>query len=243
MSPTKTIAFIGASTGVGLRALKHTLAAGHRCIALCRTPSKLTTIFPAAANSNLQIIQGNAHDTAAVSKCLTKQDGSSLVDIIVTTIGGKFIPTRLTIDDPHVCAKGMETLLGALSQLRDYGVTGKPLVIACSGLGQSKFGRDIPLSLYPLYHWMLKVPRADKKVMDESLIASGENFVIVRPSLLVDGETDRKIRVGIEDPVKGPQLEVIGWTISREDTGRWVAENLLLNMEAKYLGKNVTVTY
>ena len=33
-SNTTTVAFFGASTGVGLSALKHSLAAGHHCIAL-----------------------------------------------------------------------------------------------------------------------------------------------------------------------------------------------------------------
>jgi hypothetical protein len=34
-----------------------------------------------------------------------------------------------------------------------------------------------------------------------------------------------------------------GYTISREDAGRWLAENLVLKMDAKFLNKNVTVTY
>lgn len=56
---SKTVAFFGASTGIGLSALKHTLAAGHNCIALCRTPSKLSAIFPPGV-PNLKIVEGNA---------------------------------------------------------------------------------------------------------------------------------------------------------------------------------------
>ena len=164
MAPNKIVAFLGASTGVGLSALKHTLAAGHKCIALCRTPSKLTDIVPLESNPNLQVIEGNAHDVAAVSRCLKKEDGS-LVDGIVSTIGAKPVLSKLSIDDPNVCGKGMITLLDALAQLRQGGATGKPWIVVCSTTGMSRFGRDFPLVTFPLYEVMLKVPHKDKRIM------------------------------------------------------------------------------
>lgn len=239
---SKTITFLGASTGVGLYALKHTLAAGHKCIALCRTPSKLTDILPIESNPNLEVIQGNAHDKTVLSKALVKKDGT-LVDEIVSTIGGKFIFSRMTIDDPNVCRKGMAALLETITQLRRDGARGRPRIIVCSTTGLSDFGRDVPLVLSPLYHVMLKVPHIDKKAMEKALVESGEDFTIIRASLLVDGETDTVIRVGIEDPKKGRESDAIGYTISREDTGRWVSEHLILNGEGKYLNKIATVTY
>lgn len=238
----KTVAFLGASTGVGLSALKHTLAEGHRCIALCRTPSKLTAIFPPERNPNLQVVQGNAHDTAAVSKCLVAENGK-LVDEIVSTIGGKFILSKLTIDDSQVCRKGMATLLEALAQLRSSGVTGKPHIVVCSTTGMSNFGRDVPYAMMPLYHILLKVPHEDKRVMEDRLVESGEAFTIIHASWLVDGETSKQIRVGIEDPKTGRESKAIGYTISREDAGKWVADNLVLRLDRKYVNKIVMVTY
>lgn len=88
MASPKTVAFMGASTGIGLATLKHTLAAGHKCIALCRTPSKLTAMLPPTSNPNLQVIQGDAHDIDTVSQLLLKEDGA-LVDVVVSTIGNK----------------------------------------------------------------------------------------------------------------------------------------------------------
>ncbi|KAK7433192.1 hypothetical protein QQZ08_000125 [Neonectria magnoliae] len=228
---TKTVAFFGASTGVGLSALKHTLAAGHKCVALCRTPSKLTDIISPEATPNLQVVQGNAHDTAAVARCLKKDDGT-IVDEVVSTIGGKPVLSKLSIDDPLVCRKGMATLLEALAQLRRDGATGRPLIVVCSTTGMSRFGRDVPVLTIPLYHFMLKVPHEDKKIMEDSLAESGEDFTIVRASLLVDGATDKPIRVGVEDPKTGRESNAIGYTISREDVGRWMADNLLLKREA-----------
>ena len=238
----KTVAFLGASTGVGLSALKHTLAAGHRCIALCRIPSKLTAIFPPERHPNLKVVQGNAHDIAAVSKCLVAEKGK-LVDEIISTIGGKFILSKITIDDKEVCRKGMITMLDALAQLRNGGATGKPHIVVCSTTGMSRFGRDIPLAMIPLYHVLLKVPHEDKKIMEDLLVESGEAYTIVHASWLVDGETSREIRVGVEDPKTGRESKAIGYTISREDAGKWFADNLVLQLDEKYVNKIVMVTY
>jgi len=40
--------------------------------------------------------------------------------------------------------------------------------------------------MVPLYHGLLSVPHADKRKLEEALVGSGEEFTIVRPSLLVD---------------------------------------------------------
>ena len=239
---SKTVAFFGASTGVGLATLKHTLAAGHRCIALCRDPSKLTAIFPTGTTPNLKIVQGNAKDVASVSQCLQGEDGK-LVNTVISTIGGRFIMSKFTIDDPEVCRKGTATLLEALAELRRTGVTGSPHIIVCSTTGLSRFGRDIPLAMIPLYHLLMKVPHADKVIMEDRLVASQEAYTIVRASLLTNGESTKEIRVGIEDPKTGQESKAIGYTISREDTGKWIAENLVLERNAKYANKIVTVTY
>ena len=239
---SKTVAFLGASTGVGLSALKHTLAAGNRCMALCRVPSKLTAIFPPETTPNLSIIQGNAHDIDAVSQCLLASKGN-LVDEIISTIGGKFIFPQMTIDDTEVCRKGMAIILESLAQLRSGGATGKPHIVVCSTTGMSRFGRDVPLAMVPLYHLVLRVPHRDKKIMEDRLVDSGEDYTIIRPSLLVNGETSNEIRVGIEDPKTGRESAAVGYTISREDTGKWVAANLVLRLEQRYVNKIVMVTY
>lgn len=239
-SHTKSVAFFGASTGVGLAALKRTLAAGHKCIALCRDPSKLTAVFPSESTPNLKVIKGNAHDISAVSQCLQTDDGR-IVDVIVSTIGAK--PRGMTVDDPNVCKKGAATILDALAQLRSTGITGTPHIIACSTAGFSRFGRDVPIVMIPIYYLFVSVPGADKVVMEDRFAQSGEAFTIIRASHLVDGESNKTIRVGIEDPKTGPESRAVGYTISREDAGRWLAENLVLKRDAMYLNKNVTVTY
>lgn len=240
-SDPRTVAFIGASTGVGLSALKHTLAAGLQCIALCRTPSKLSVIFPPETTPNLRIVEGNAHDVGSVSQAIQTTDGR-LVNIIVSTIGGKFVPRKMAFDDPEVCQKGTATLLEALAQFRRDGAVGSPHLVVCSTTGISRFGRDISITLLPLYY-TLGVPHKDKLVMEDRLVAGGVPFTAVRPSLLVDGESTKPIRVGVEDPKTGRQSEAVGFSISREDTGKWMAEHLVLKTEGLYLNKFVTLTY
>ena len=239
-SNTKSVAFFGASTGVGLAALKHTLAAGHRCVALCRDPSRLTAVFPSGSTPNLKVIKGNAHDTSTVSQCIQTDDGH-IVDVIVSTIGAR--PRGMTVDDPDVCKKGAATLLDALAQLRSSGISGTLHIIGCSTTGFSRFGRDVPIAMVPIYYLFVSVPGADKVVMEDRFTQSGEAFTIIRASHLVNGESNKTIRVGIEDPKTGPESRAIGYTISREDAGMWLAENLVLTMDPKFLNKYVTVTY
>ncbi|TQV91570.1 NAD(P)-binding domain [Cordyceps javanica] len=235
--PSRHIAFLGASTGVGLGALQHSLKAGHQCAALCREPKKLDNLKCA----NLKIVEGNAHDQSSVAKLIVAPDGT-FVDEIITTIGGKFSTSKMGIDQPQVCEIGMDTIIAAISSLRGQGVAGAPHIVACSSTGVSKFGRDLPLLMVPLY-MSLKGPHADKIKMEEKLVASGEKFTVIRASLLTNGESERAIRVGIEDPRTGFESKAIGYTISREDAGKWVARNLIQDMDLVYLNKMVVITY
>jgi nucleoside-diphosphate-sugar epimerase len=242
----QTIAFLGAATGVGLAALKNTLVAGHKCVALARTPSKLNDALGVdlASSANLKVIHGNAHELAAIKQLLKKEDDGNIVDAIVSTIGARPAPGKmLSIEDPHVCGKAMKVLLQALTELRAEGASGKPLIVACSTTGMSKFGREVPLAMVPFYSLALKVPRADKQVMEDALVDSGEEFTIIRPSLLQNGESEKTIRVGIEDPKTGREVQEMGFAISREDAGRWVAVHLLLKNEGRYKNKIATLTY
>ncbi|KAI1340657.1 hypothetical protein F5Y15DRAFT_47359 [Xylariaceae sp. FL0016] len=241
-SHPETVAFLGASTGVGLSALKHTLATGRRCIALCRQPSKLSSVLPAARHPGLTIVEGNAKDPAAVSRVLQARPGV-LVDAVVTTIGGAPVLARLTIDDPEVCREGMRVLLASIDGLRRDGAAGgRPRIVVGSTTGMSRFGRDVPLPVVPLYHVALRVPHEDKRAMEDRLVASDADFTSVRMSFLTNGATDKTVRVGIEDPVKGRESTAIGYAISREDAGRWIAENLVSNRDERFNRKFVMIT-
>ncbi|KAJ5116334.1 hypothetical protein N7456_000682 [Penicillium angulare] len=241
-SNIKTVAFLGGTVGCGLSALRHTLAAGHQCIALCRTPSKLAALIPLESTPNLKIVEGNAHDITAVTKCLQADDkGDKMVDMVISTIGSR-PKASLAPEDPECCRKGAAVLVEAIKNLRDGGATGNPHIVAFSTTGLSKFGRDYPLVLHPVYAWLLKAAHEDKALMEQRFIESGQPFTIVRASLLNDGATEKKVRVGVEDPKTGRESLNIGYFISREDAGKWTAENLVFKEDAKYLNKIAMIT-
>ncbi|KAF7549633.1 hypothetical protein G7046_g8285 [Stylonectria norvegica] len=244
MSTTKTIAFLGASTGCGLSALQAAIAAGHTCIALCRTPSKMDTHFPSKP-VNLIVKPGNAHDVVALSTIFTvPNDPTRLVDAISFSIGGAWDSAKWGLDDPDVCRKGIAAVLEALASLRRGGARGQPLVTVVSSTGISKHGRDVPLLFLPMYKILLKTPHEDKKIMEQRLVESSERWVVVRASWLVDGANpERQVRVGVEDPKKGVEQKQVGYTISREAVGAWIYENLLAVDPVKYERKAVAITW
>ncbi|KAL1858126.1 hypothetical protein VTK73DRAFT_7930 [Phialemonium thermophilum] len=250
-SSPKALLFLGATGGCGLSALRRSLEAGHNCVALCRTPAKLTDKLPSPTPANLRIEQGNAHNVDDVARCLvhpTKGAGH-IVDAIVFSIGLLIKMPSMTLDDPHVCETGIRVLLEALARLRaEYPAalaSARPRIHVLSTTGITELGRDVPLAFVPMYHVMLKVPHKDKVAMERRLVASAEDWTFIRPSLLTDGpSTDKDIRVGIEDPVAGKvESKALGYTISREDVGRWIFENLIQEKDDKYVRKAATITY
>jgi NAD(P)-dependent dehydrogenase (short-subunit alcohol dehydrogenase family) len=246
---SKTIAFIGASGGCGLAALKHAVAAGHTCIALCRNPAKLDVPFPERP-ANLIVRQGNAHSVDDMAACLTKPgQPTALVDVVSFTIGSVFDAAKWTVEDPTVCQKGMDALLKALNQLRTRAedpAEGLPLISAISTTGISEHQNDVPLMFRPMYHYMLKVPHADKKVMEDMIQASPERWALVRPSFLIDGadKEKKRVRVGIENRKAGVEKKEVGYVIAREAVGRWIYENLLVSDNtSQYEGRAVSITW
>ncbi|CEL09743.1 hypothetical protein ASPCAL12873 [Aspergillus calidoustus] len=122
------------------------LSAGHTCLALCRDPSKLHSLHTSYPDT-LIIRAGNVHNLNDVMRVLT-HDERHLVDAVNFTIGNKpglKAAAKGDKGDPHVCEKGMKTLLAVLGVLRnEWGLQGSPLLCVVSTTGIS-VKRDIPL--------------------------------------------------------------------------------------------------
>lgn len=147
-----TIAFFGATGGCTLATLTNTLLSTkpYRCIALARTPQKLTSLLRAQAgitaeilDERLTIIPGDARDKEAVKRVLTstatsqrgtqggRNDGASdgsagMVDMIVSGLGAapKFqwsLWQPVTLDNPTICQDAARTLVEALEDLQGGG--------------------------------------------------------------------------------------------------------------------------
>ncbi|ELR03147.1 hypothetical protein VC83_08465 [Pseudogymnoascus destructans] len=237
--PKLTTLILGSTGGCALAFLVRALNAGYDCNALVRTPSKLMALLDSKGVSfstidrHLTVHTGNSRDAAAIGPALLIRNRP--VDLILSAVGGapKFSRFMVpSIDDPLVCSTSMEALLSAVRTMR---APTKPIVVAISATGISNFGRDIPLAMVPLYHWLLAVPHADKKAMEVALsddVSSASPavgaFIGVRPSLLTDGTTKgvAGVKVGIES-AEGFESLAVGYTVSREDVGNWIFEEVL----------------
>jgi nucleoside-diphosphate-sugar epimerase len=256
-SQNLTIAVLGATGGCALHFLVHALTSNYTCSALVRTPPKLLRLLAkhhvpeSTIATHLTITRGNIRDGAAVTAALAPSGRPA--DLIVSGIGGSpsFSPNPLrpTLDDPSICADATAAVLASLAALQAAARPQDrrmPLFVVISSTGISDFGRDIPLAMVPLYHWMLPVPHADKKAMERLLVAESakpaggvgvagrviEGFVAVRPSLLTDGPaTEGRVRVGVEEGKVDKRG--VGYTISRADVGKWIFENVVVEWEGR----------
>ena len=71
-----------------------------------------------------------------------------------------------------------------------------------------------------------------------------EDFVVIRPSLLTDGKRlgTQKVKVGEEG--KETAKPAVGYTISRDDVGGWIFDEIVKGIGGKrFGGKMVSITY
>ncbi|OBT49752.1 hypothetical protein VE04_10056 [Pseudogymnoascus sp. 24MN13] len=256
MEISKGIAFFGATGGCAGACLARCLEAGYTCSALVRNPQKLIDLLathdisPETIASRLTVITGNVKDPDIVAQTILPT-----TSIIVSGIGvspvwkeGAWFPI---LDDWTICQDGVSTILEVLRSRRTAAV--KPLLVIISTTGISKFGRDIPLPMVPLYHFMLSVPHKDKEAMELMIIDAMNNqkdndaiigeYVIVRPSLLTNGPVcEGAVRADVEDG--DVAKNAIGYTISRKDVGGYIFEEVVQKFTAPNgTGRIVAITY
>jgi hypothetical protein len=222
----------------------------------------------ATLDAQLNIIQGSARDIDVVKETLAPK-GKQPASIIISGIGAypemSIKPPFIVNTDPTICGDAMGILLDALRQLRREGKISeeqKPLIYAGSTTGLSA-KRDVPYALGPLYHVVLASAHKDKKVMEEVLATAStetgptapiSNFVIGRPTLLMDGPPTGlgHVKTGWEKHPSSPNATnesetapAIGYTIRRSDVGAWIFEELIKggNPGNPWAGKCVSMTY
>jgi len=251
MSTPQHLAFFGATGGCALNALIHSLAAGHICTALARTPAKLTALLATAAarTEKLTIVAGDIDDADAVAATL-----SGATTTVLFGVGGTpaFSPNPLTcfvtLNDPTICERGITQVLAAL---RASGQRPLLCVISTTGLDDN---RDLPLAMRPLYK-ALKVPHRDKKKMEELVVRAANEgvlaaHVVVRPALLTDGEQTDKLRAGYRGRAKtggnawgDVEGEAVGYTVSRKDVGHWIFQEVVQGRGGEWKGHTVSLAY
>jgi putative NADH-flavin reductase len=247
--PSRTVALFGATGGTGLAVLRLALESGIAVNVLARTPSKLSALS-AQYPDQLRVIEGDIRDVPLIKQTLTMDN--KLVDVVISAVGAVFAHKGLKLipGDFHVCEDGTRCILSALEQIEvERGIevpTGGPQIVLLSTTGISDRGRDIPIGMIPLYHWMLTKPHADKKKMEQLVVKSERNWVLIRPSFLGNspGKGMDNIRVSTETPAEDTGGDVaIGYTICREDVGLWIVEECVKKEAGDWQGKMVTLTH
>ena len=156
------------------------------------------------------------------------------------------------LKDNTICTDAANSILNSLASLQ-LAKDKRPMMLAISTTGITNGPRDVPLLLGPLYHGLLAKPHKDKREMERVLgtqmtaVGGGEEgpkavvngVVIVRPSLLSNGPAlgPAKVRVGSE------REPVVGYTISREDVGKWIFENFVEGGGKGWVGEKISLTY
>ena len=161
------------------------------------------------------------------------------------------MPGTYTMRTNTICGIASSNILSALALLQP---SPKPLVLVLSTTGVSSGPRDVPLAFYPFYKTLLINPHKDKIAMEKTLtdaIANAHSpetetetwirgFVIVRASLLTNGPALGKAKVRVGSEAK----PAVGYTISREDVGQWVFENVIWDESRdQWAGEKVSLTY
>lgn len=157
-----------------------------------------------------------------------------------------------TLDDPVVCQSSMSAIVASLRDLFSQPAHQerlRPFLTAVSTTGLAA-QRDLPYVMVPVYRYFGAVMHDDKKIMEDMVVdakAEGlvRDFVLVRASALTNGSREglEKVRVGWETEKAGDKGPAIGYTISREDVGGFIFEEVIKEQTGKYAGKKVSVTY
>lgn len=207
---------------------------------MARTPKKLTDLLtargvpPTTLSTQLTLIEGSATDLNAITQTLFPENLPP-ASMVISGVGGTpdfSQPLSPKFVGKTICQDTIRNILEVLREQR-HGYKQKPVLVAISSTGLTK-ERDIPLAMVPLYNWMLKVPHADKRVMEElifeevgkpELEKAISDYVIIRPSFLTSGESQReKVRVlkgqgEGQNTAVGISCPFVGYTICREDVG------------------------
>ncbi|KAF4960447.1 hypothetical protein FGADI_937 [Fusarium gaditjirri] len=258
-------AFIGAGGATLRHVLAWTLLGGHKAAALVRDHSKLKKILSdlgvseKTQRSQLIVVEGSSRDVSTV-RSLLLNDPEIIFSGITSTWKLRYNPFHpIAMDDANITGDSAAAVMQALKDLvSTNSITNSPIYAPISSTGHGS-RRDQPLSLIPLYWWLLKEAQADTAALESVTREAATQkpsclggYVMLRPPLLTDGEMKgtKKVRAGWiwEDNVfrKLDEQETgikVGYTISRMDLAKWMFEELIQGDVRRWNGKCVNITY
>jgi uncharacterized protein YbjT (DUF2867 family) len=158
------IAVFGGTGKTGRLVVQLALAAGHKVRVLARDPDKIPPAF------GLEFVKGDALDGGKVMATLAGCEAAILA------LGNvKNGPVDL-------CSRVTDLVLQAA------GKTGTATLVAMTSLGVGDSQKDVPWVFQLIVKLLLKKVFEDKVVQEGLLRGSNLNWVVIRPSGLLDGE-------------------------------------------------------
>lgn len=207
------IAVVGASGGTGRAAVERALAHGHEVTAIARDTSQV-----GVTHERLQVVRGDVRDEQEMRSTIPGHDA------VLVAIGAK--PAR-SVD---LYSEGIANILYAMAE------SNVPRLVVVSAAGT--FHRSDP-SLTRGYKVLMRTALKglydDLERMEQRIMASSLEWVIVRPSGLTDGSFTGEYRLGGDGrPLSG------GGTISRNDVAAFMLKSAETN---RWVRSAVTISY
>lgn len=206
------IAVIGASGGTGSSVVEQALGHGHEVTALVRDVARAPQ-----ARERLSVAALDVRDLEGVRAALPGHDA------VLCAIGAR--PARRV----DLYSAGIENVLYAMAEF------GVPRLVAMSAAGT--FHRSDP-NLTAGYKLLMKAALRglydDLERMEQRIMASSAEWVIVRPAGLTDGPQTGDYRVGLDGrPLTAggriSRADVAAFMLKAAETDRWVRKAVTLS--------------
>ena|ERR1039457_3834649 len=210
------VSIFGASGATGLLLTQRCLAAGYEVTALLRTPGK----FP--LRDRVRVVQGDAFDPAAVGKAV---EGA---DVVLSALGARSLRRE------DVLERAVPLIVEAMRQ------AGVRRIIALGSAGatvdslrkQPFYARWIAENI--IYKTFLKWPVESQRAQWKTLSASGLDWTMVMPPMLMNGKPRGKLKID------GEALPRNALFISRADVADFMMQQI---GNPQWVGKGVYVAY
>jgi putative NADH-flavin reductase len=210
------ISIFGASGATGLLLTERCLAADHEVTALLRTPET----FP--YRSQMQVVQGTAFDATAVSQTIRG------ADVVLSALGAR------SLGKEDVLERAVPLIVAAMQQARVKRIIalGSAGALSDSLKKQPSWRRWFVQKI--VYNTFLKWPVASQVSQWQTLSASGLDWTMVMPPMLVNSPGRSVYRVD------GDALPRHGMRISRSDVADFMMQQI---GNPQWVGKGIYIAW
>lgn len=187
----------GATGGIGREVMRQALAQGHQVTALVRDPARL-----GIEDKKLRVLVGDALNASFVAEAVTGADAG------VVALGSR------DRSNGSVRAQGTANIIQAMERQNVC----RLIVVSAGGVGDS-FGQ-LPLIVKGLVKTVLRKTYQDHEQQERYVWNSHLDWVIIRPSMLVNGPVTGKYHTGPAN------AHLPGGKVTRADVADFILKQL-----------------